>query len=362
MTVGEVIKKHRKERGFTQEEVAKRLGVTTPAVNKWENNNTLPDISLLAPIARLFGISTDTLLSYQEGLSKLEVDAFIRQLHHTLEKEGFAAAFSLAEEKILEYPASEDLIWQATGVLDAWRLMRQIEDSESYDDAICHWYTRVLQSENLSMRRLAANSLYHFYFKKEQYEKAEEYLSYFPEGGWEKQSHLADIYQKTGRQKEAYVIYENFLLSGYYRLDFILNSLAGFYLKAGDYEMTRKLTGMQSGLAELFDMGAYRQHAPFIDVAVHEKDVEKTERLMRRLIENIHSLTAFIQSPLYAHLPQKPVEPAFVERVKADLIRSFTDEEDFAYMRGNAYWESLKKYRSKLPCGRKEIKNGSSNR
>lgn len=109
-------------------------------------------------------------------------------------------------------------------------------------------------------------------------------------------------------------------------------------------------------------MGVYRQHAPFIDLAVHEKDVDKTERLMRLLIENSHSLTAFIQSPLYAHLPQKPVESTFVERVKADLIRSFTDEKDFAYMRGNAYWESLKKYRSKLPCGRKEIKNGSSNR
>lgn len=90
-------------------------------------------------------------------------------------------------------------------------------------------------------------------------------------------------------------------------------------------------------------MGVYRQHAPLIDLAVHEKDVEETKRLIWRLIENSHSLTAFIQSPLYAHLPQKPVEPTFVERVKADLIRSFTDEEDFAYMRGNAYWENLKK-------------------
>ncbi|MGI6699204.1 MAG: hypothetical protein ACOX6G_02610 [Christensenellales bacterium] len=99
---------------------------------------------------------------------------------------------------------------------------------------------------------------------------------------------------------------------------------------------------MQSGLAELFDMGVYRQHAPFIDLAVHEKDVDKTERLMRLLIENSHSLTTFTQSPLYAHLPQKTVGPAFVERVKADLIRSFTDKKDFAYMQGDAYWEDLK--------------------
>lgn len=37
MNIGNVIKKYRKESGFTQEEMANRLGVTTPAVNKWEN-------------------------------------------------------------------------------------------------------------------------------------------------------------------------------------------------------------------------------------------------------------------------------------------------------------------------------------
>ena len=36
MNIGNVIKKYRKESGFTQEEMANRLGVTTPAVNKWE--------------------------------------------------------------------------------------------------------------------------------------------------------------------------------------------------------------------------------------------------------------------------------------------------------------------------------------
>lgn len=44
MDIGGVIKKYRKKAGFTQEEMAKRLGVTTPAVNKWENGNSKPDI------------------------------------------------------------------------------------------------------------------------------------------------------------------------------------------------------------------------------------------------------------------------------------------------------------------------------
>ena len=67
MQIGSVIRKYRKECGLTQEEMAKRLGVTTPAVNKWENGNTNPDIELLAPIARLLHISLDTLLSFRKN-------------------------------------------------------------------------------------------------------------------------------------------------------------------------------------------------------------------------------------------------------------------------------------------------------
>ena len=62
MQLGQVIRKYRKIKNMTQEEMAVRLRVTAPAVNKWENGNSLPDIMLLAPIARLLGITTDELL------------------------------------------------------------------------------------------------------------------------------------------------------------------------------------------------------------------------------------------------------------------------------------------------------------
>ena len=80
MNIGSVIKKYRKGIGITQEEMANRLGVTTPAVNKWENGNSNPDIELLAPIARLLNISLDTLLSFREKLSDVEIEEIIMEL------------------------------------------------------------------------------------------------------------------------------------------------------------------------------------------------------------------------------------------------------------------------------------------
>ena len=41
MKTGEVIRMYRKNRNLTQEEMASRLGVTAPAVNKWENKLSL---------------------------------------------------------------------------------------------------------------------------------------------------------------------------------------------------------------------------------------------------------------------------------------------------------------------------------
>ena len=80
MNIGSVIKKYRKELGYTQEEIANRLGVTTPAVNKWENGNSNPDIELLAPIARLLNISLDTLLSFHQNLTDIEITKLIQKM------------------------------------------------------------------------------------------------------------------------------------------------------------------------------------------------------------------------------------------------------------------------------------------
>lgn len=55
----------RKEKGMTQKELAEKLYVSDKAVSKWERGLSLPDISLLQPMAELLGVSTTELLSGQ---------------------------------------------------------------------------------------------------------------------------------------------------------------------------------------------------------------------------------------------------------------------------------------------------------
>ena len=70
MKMNEVIRKYRKERGLTQEQVAGYLGVSTPAVNKWESGSSYPDITLIPALARLLRVDLNTLMCFQENLSE----------------------------------------------------------------------------------------------------------------------------------------------------------------------------------------------------------------------------------------------------------------------------------------------------
>ena len=102
MTIGEVIKKYRKNKGMTQEEMAASLGVTAPAVNKWERGGALPDVALLAPVARLLGITTDELLSFKDDLTDEEISRYLSKIQKDLESKDFHDVFLSVKEKIEE--------------------------------------------------------------------------------------------------------------------------------------------------------------------------------------------------------------------------------------------------------------------
>lgn len=179
MDIGGVIKKYRKEAGFTQEEMANRLGVTTPAVNKWENGNSKPDIELLAPIARLLNISLDTLFSFHEKLSDAEIEEIIRKMDRMFSEKGYEKTYEWALGLIKKYPNCNILIWQAAVMLDARRITDKCRNPEKYDEQINAWYELALHDGNEEVQHHAADSLFGFYLRKKDYTQAEKYLSYF---------------------------------------------------------------------------------------------------------------------------------------------------------------------------------------
>ena len=81
MQIHEIIRTRRTALGLTQEQLAGKLGVSAPAVNKWERGNSYPDITLLPVLARTLRVDLNTLLSFQEGLTEMEIAQFLNRLY-----------------------------------------------------------------------------------------------------------------------------------------------------------------------------------------------------------------------------------------------------------------------------------------
>jgi len=68
MTMGEKILNMRKARGWNQEELADRVGVSRQAVSRWESGTAKPDADKIIAICDLFGVSADYLLGREDAV------------------------------------------------------------------------------------------------------------------------------------------------------------------------------------------------------------------------------------------------------------------------------------------------------
>lgn len=66
MSMGQRIAYYRKARNITQEQLGDMCNVSSQAVSKWENDQSAPDIALLARLAEIFAITTDELLGVKK--------------------------------------------------------------------------------------------------------------------------------------------------------------------------------------------------------------------------------------------------------------------------------------------------------
>ncbi len=80
--LNERIRELRLAAGFSQVELAEKLGVSKQSVSNWENDNIQPSIEMLVKISRTFNVSTDFLLG-EDNHTYLEVTNLTKtQIHH----------------------------------------------------------------------------------------------------------------------------------------------------------------------------------------------------------------------------------------------------------------------------------------
>lgn len=102
--IGKRIKELRKKNDLTQEKLADFLGVTYKAVSKWECGITVPDLSLIVPLAKLLHVSTDELLGVDNSADdarRAEIEAAYKK---TWETGDMDERYRISQAAVSEYP------------------------------------------------------------------------------------------------------------------------------------------------------------------------------------------------------------------------------------------------------------------
>lgn len=111
MSFGSTIRKLRKQHSLTQDQLANYLNVTPQAVSRWETNAAMPDISLLVPLANIFGVSTDVLLEVDVQKNAEHIEDFCT--HYIMFREPYGRdmkeKLAVYREEVRRFPDSAEL-------------------------------------------------------------------------------------------------------------------------------------------------------------------------------------------------------------------------------------------------------------
>ena len=348
MKLNDVIRTRRQILGLTQEQLAQKLGVSAPAVNKWERALNYPDITLLPALARALGVDLNTLLSFQEDLTDQEVGEFLNRLYEVSQTGGQGDAFALAEDKLREYPNSDRLAYGVAGMLGGILAIQPEEDGperQAREAEINTLYERCIRSADTQIRESAVYTLASRCVGAGELDRAEELLAQLSDGHRDKPELTARLRWAQGRHEEAWELVERELFSQAHAIQSTLTSMLDWALKEEDRARAHVLADAAVRAGEVFDLSDYAVLTTPFQLAAAEKDGPKALALLDRLLHSLTVLWDLAASPLYPHLPTKDAMREDQLSLIPIILKDMERDPDCAFLREEpAYQELVKKY------------------
>ncbi len=184
MTIGEKIKQLRRKNDLTQEKLADYLCVSYQAVSKWECGLSSPDISLIAPLTRLFHVSADELLCLTPEITDERKAYFDAEYHEFWKKEDHEADMEIARQAVAEYPGDfRYLHWLAS---NEWYVGYSVKycgtekEKELLENSIHHYLMILENCDSTELRNDAISGLVFANKSLNRIDEAKKYALMYP--------------------------------------------------------------------------------------------------------------------------------------------------------------------------------------
>ena len=302
MKINEVIKERRKALDMTQEQIAVYLGVTAPAVHKWEKGTSLPDVAILPALARVLKIDLNTLFAFEKELTDEEINHICKEITSKIQEEDYKAGFAYAMEKVKEYPNCEKLLYYLAATLDSSLMLFCVEEQEQYREKIDFLYERSAEGEDEKIRYSAIQVLIYKALQKKEFEKAENLWESLPDITIDKKMIKATICENQENYQEAIKILEEKLYSGAAQIQNCLINLMICLEKTEKWEEMEFCAGTLKQVIDVLGLWKYGKHMADYEVAVAKKDREKTLKALRLMLESLEEEYDLLAFPLYQEL------------------------------------------------------------
>ncbi len=352
MSMNMVIQERRKALGLTQEQVADCLGVSAPAVSKWEKGITNPDLGILPSLARLLRVDLNTLFCFNEDLSLQEIGLFTNQLA-ALGKDDIMAAFELAEAKIHEFPRNEQLLLNTAIILDS--LLLQTTDFDvpkaELEDKITSWYSTLGHSVDEKICNSVNYMRVNRYIRQDNLNAAQEVLDAIQDRN-EIISILPDkfmlqvsIYLKQGKSEQATLELEQALYRTVSKVQLLLYRLIDAELASGETDIANAIAEKASDMADVFDMWQFGKYTAFYPILSNEKDADKILSLLEQMLNAIVIPWQLNNSVLYHRMTPITKDLEAKEMLSVILKELETDPECDYIRNHQKYQEFIAKYK-----------------
>lgn len=346
LTMKDTIRERRRALCMTQEQLAQRVGVSGPAVSKWEQGGSYPDVALLPALARALHTDLNSLMGFAKEPDKAQIGQMLAQVRDTAKTQGLDAGVQLAKELLTEYPDCGPLLFGIAATIDGRMMMMGMthEERAAYSVQVGEWYTRAADSEDEESRLAAAHLLASYALSRGDVDAAQEMIERLPKemegpafSRWPLDLRL--MFAK-GEKQEAEAFLQNRLCMRAADMQQMLFQLVQMAVDEGDTDRAQALADTTQQFVTLLHMHPYTGHAAQLFVALARKNVQASLAHTRAMLNALEGPWSPGESPLYDKSGVKKSE--HVGRgMLTGIVRELEESEEYAFLRGEAAFQEI---------------------